>query len=50
LVNLTPQLLYPRKEPWYLLKGMLGMLQSRFGGFGGEKNLFTLPGFNPQTV
>jgi hypothetical protein len=49
VVSLTPLLLYSQgKSPLYVLKRRLDAPQSQSGYFGEEKNLFPLPGFEPQ--
>jgi hypothetical protein len=51
VVSLTPPLLYSQgKSPLYVLKRRLDVPQSQYGHFGEEKNLFPLPGFEPQII
>ena len=47
--SFTPRPLYPRERgPRYSLNRGLGGPQSRSGNFGEDKNLLTLPGFEPR--
>jgi len=40
----------PYEEPQYLLNRRLGGLQGQSGHFGKDKNLLSLPGFEPQII
>lgn len=50
VVSITPWLLYPIKEPQYLINGCLAGPQSWSHHFGEVRILFPLPGFNSWTV
>jgi len=43
-------LLYPDKELWHLLNSRLYILQSKPGHCGEEKNLLSLPRFEPWII
>jgi hypothetical protein len=49
-LTLHPDSFNPRKEPWYPLNRRLGGLQNGSRDSGEEKNLFTVPEFEPRTV
>ena len=50
VVNYTPWLLHPQKEPSYPLKRRLGGHQPWSGRFWARKSLLHLLGFKPQTI
>jgi len=50
VINITPRLLHPQKEPDYPVQRRVGGRQSQAGHFEGDKNLLALPGFEPRTI